>query len=455
MKKLNVTLCNLIPYCLFLLVLGCGGGHEANDHHSTEHGTDLTGESKSQEELLSLSEANDVPGGEASLHPEEPNHPIADSSDSDITGSLDDFKALLGGHSPVGGEPVAGAGLADAAIKASQTSSEEIQLLVSETNASAPTGKLEDIAEELDASNRKDEERIEALRELAEKRNDTINTLKRINQQLRDQISQLRRTGSTRTENVPVSSEIQALHNELLKNRNVFILKVKELDDMREYNKQLLEKLDALDITGNSNVPKLAPPAKIVPEVAEGEKKEKPIEEKTAEVVDSPVVAPLGVSKGVGLDLASGSGSLEFEAVVTAANGKIKEAFYTEFFITKVHLRDILHRQDITLQQFKDVSSHAELWARSRKSPFSYPNLQKKIRKALLDSIDDVKSLGRRIRTDIDGNSGEIKALEPGQYYVIGTASLGKVGVTWSVPVQVKSGHNKLSLTIANADWSL
>ena len=150
------------------------------------------------------------------------------------------------------------------------------------------------------------------------------------------------------------------------------------------------------------------------------------------------------------------AGSLDFDAGVTAANGKIKEAFYTEFFIAKSDLREILENAGINLDtKYKNISSHAELWAQSRKYPFRYPDLQKDIRKALLDSIDDEKNPGRRIRTDIDGNSGEIRSLAAGNYYIIGTASLGQVGVTWSVPVKVKSGRNKVSLTIANASWSL
>jgi len=32
---------------------------------------------------------------------------------------------------------------------------------------------------------------------------------------------------------------------------------------------------------------------------------------------------------------------------------------------------------------------------------------------------------------------------------------LGKVGVTWDVPVVLRTGSNKLSLTLANASWSL
>jgi len=48
-----------------------------------------------------------------------------------------------------------------------------------------------------------------------------------------------------------------------------------------------------------------------------------------------------------------------------------------------------------------------------------------------------------------------IDGLPAGKYFVIGTASLGKVGVTWSVPVSLNTGNNKISLTLANCSWSL
>ena len=59
---------------------------------------------------------------------------------------------------------------------------------------------------------------------------------------------------------------------------------------------------------------------------------------------------------------------------------------------------------------------------------------------------------GRRVRTDINGAASV--ELKPGNYFIIGCAALGKVGVTWNVPVNLDSGVNKVSLTLANASWS-
>ena len=40
---------------------------------------------------------------------------------------------------------------------------------------------------------------------------------------------------------------MQALRDDLLKLKNTFTLKVKELDELREYNKELLNRLDNLE----------------------------------------------------------------------------------------------------------------------------------------------------------------------------------------------------------------
>ena len=143
--------------------------------------------------------------------------------------------------------------------------------------------------------------------------------------------------------------------------------------------------------------------------------------------------------------------TLSFDAVVTTLNGKSKEAFYTEFFIIKQDLNNLLLENGILLSNFPQVSSYGELWARSRKNPFLYPNVLKSIRDLLMDQV--AKGNGVRIRTDING-SATIQNLDKSLYYVVGSASLGKVGVTWSVPVELVSGTNKLSLTLGNSIWS-
>jgi hypothetical protein len=150
----------------------------------------------------------------------------------------------------------------------------------------------------------------------------------------------------------------------------------------------------------------------------------------------------------------SGSGRLGFEAAVTEASGKTREAFYTEFFVTKKHLDDILKANDLKLDEYKGIVSYAELWARVRKNEYRYPGLQRRIREALLAATD--ADGGRRVRTDIDGASPIIVGLSAGSYYIIGTAPLGQVGVTWSLPVEIGSSTDKrVALTLNNSSWSL
>ena len=154
-----------------------------------------------------------------------------------------------------------------------------------------------------------------------------------------------------------------------------------------------------------------------------------------------------------------GGCNLQFDAVVTALNGKNKEAFYTEFFIIDEDIENVLRVGGIKLEEYsgtvsssEKIDSYAELWAKARKNSFLYPNVQKKIRSLLLKIVE--AGQGYRVRTDING-AAALENLPPGKFFVVGTASLGTVGVTWSVPIQLKSGTNKLSLTLANAAWSL
>ena len=142
--------------------------------------------------------------------------------------------------------------------------------------------------------------------------------------------------------------------------------------------------------------------------------------------------------------------TVNFDAVVTSYNGKSKEAFYSEFFVLNRNLNDLLSEQGIDLSLYSGVENYAELWAQSRKNSFLYPDLQKNIRNILLAEVD--KGNGKRVRTDING-AATVQNLTKGNYF-IGTAALGKIGVTWNVPVSLNNGVNKVSLTLANASWS-
>jgi hypothetical protein len=142
---------------------------------------------------------------------------------------------------------------------------------------------------------------------------------------------------------------------------------------------------------------------------------------------------------------------LSFDAVVTLQNGKSKEAFYTEFFLLDRNFGQILQDGSIFLSDYSSVSSFEELWAQSRKTPFMYPGLNKKIRSLLQTEVSEGR--GYRVRTDLDG-AASLENLPARSFNLVGTASLGIVGVTWNLSVRLLSGANKLSLTLANAAWS-
>ena len=439
-------------FLLIFFLASCGDEHAGDNHSGSGHDSDSHAP-KSQENLLTMLEETDSPHGETSVHaPIANKHETAESADHGASSSAHDLEALLGGEPPVAGEPAHGAESSDHG---------QLEPTISATHSEAtedfstfPDQDLEDLFSKLNNSKLALEDQIDTLKKMVEQRDGTINSLKLINQKLRDELNRLRKTNPGISGSLPINGEIQLLRDELLRLKNTFTLKVKELDELRLYNKDLLGRLDNLDPATKRSLAS-RPTANVNP-TRESTNDVTPDHSLEKLLPDLPVVAPR-YSSGKALPMSLPTGSLDFDAVVTAANGKIKEAFYTEFFIAKSDLQEILENAGINLDnpKYKNIENHAELWAQSRKYPFRYPDLQKDIRKALLDSIDDEKSPGRRLRTDIDGNSGEIRSLAAGSYYIIGTASLGQVGVTWSVPVKVKSGRNKVSLTIANASWSL
>jgi hypothetical protein len=451
----NSLACSYVA--LVFCLVSCGDSLTSENHSDSAKGNNsqTAKAQKTQESLLALLEGTDSPQGETSVQA-----PISDLngtvlSKGDTAPSITDaMEALLSEDAPVEGEPALGAKSRDHS-QMTNTTTAATQTEAKKSSKPNPDQDLQELLTKLSNSKLAFEEQINKLKKMVGQRDGTINSLKLINQQLREELTRIRKTSSGETSSLPVNGEIQVLRDEILKLKNTFTLKVKELDELRNYNKQLVNRLDYLGPVAERELVDPLPS-----DVSTGRRStiiETPENRLNGLKLDRPVISPSKSSEKALTAPRPTTGSLDFDAVVTAANGKIKEAFYTEFFIVKSDLREILENAGITLEnaKYKDIENHAELWAQSRKYPFRYPDLQKKIRKALLDSISDEKSSGRRIRTDIDGNSGAIRDLAAGSYYIIGTASLGQVGVTWSLPVKIETGRNKVSLTIANASWSL
>jgi len=141
--------------------------------------------------------------------------------------------------------------------------------------------------------------------------------------------------------------------------------------------------------------------------------------------------------------------NLDFDAVVTLQSGKNREALYTEFFLVENSLFDILST-NLDLAGFTEISSYEELWAKTRNNPYKFPGISKRIRNLIFAEVNS--GSGHRTRTDLNG-FGQFKKIKPGLYFLIGTASLGTIGVTWNVPVYLRKGSNKTSLTLSNASW--
>jgi regulator of replication initiation timing len=273
---------------------------------------------------------------------------------------------------------------------------------------------------------------IEDLRIINQKKDQTIASLSLLNDEL---ISEIKRIKGEEVSSKPnnfvevgsSNSNLGSLKTEVKKLKNNLALKSEELKSLRYRNDSLEGRITQLESA--PNIPK----DDLLPRISKLN---------TTSKYSDPVTT---------INL-SGNCNLQFEAVVTSLNGKSKEAFYTEFFVLPYNLEQIVRKGGIELNNYSEIDTYAELWARSRKNAFLFPDIHKKIRSLLLDFED--KGEGKRIRTDVDG-SASISGIKTGKYYVIGTAALGKVGVTWSVPVTLNPGNNKISLTLANCSWSL
>ena len=128
-------------------------------------------------------------------------------------------------------------------------------------------------------------------------------------------------------------------------------------------------------------------------------------------------------------------GLLEIEASVEYQQGQPKPAYHTEIFITRQGLNEILGNDPELRESMdqhmtgKNISTYAELWARSQKFGYAYPGLAAKIRNTLK------KASTHRTRTNAVGKAQlnlEGKEELVGERYIIGVTSLGTIGVVWS-----------------------
>ena len=304
------------------------------------------------------------------------------------------------------------------------------------SNIQSPKTDAELALLNLEESTIEHQKSIEELRKINANKDTTIASLSSINDELLSEIRRLKGLPPREakepslliSEVVPKEEAITEFHAEISNLKNSLLLKSNEIKDLRFRNDSLEARISSLENTPQKNV--------ILADPDFSSKDTIP----SARNINLPDVGRPGTC------------TLEFDAVVTSYNGKSKEAFYTEFFVVKESLSTILAEGGVSLKDFSSVESYSELWARARKNSFLYPNLQKKIRSLLIAEVDDGR--GKRVRTDING-SAIVPEIVKGNYFIVGTAALGKVGVTWNIPVNLDQGLNRVSLTLANASWSM
>jgi hypothetical protein len=299
-----------------------------------------------------------------------------------------------------------------------------------------PKSALEMTIRELQNASFSHQQGLEKIRELSFEKDQKISFLESENASLLERIKNLEaQLSSGSNQPITVNNEDLQVANELdyaiedLKTS--FEANSKEVSFLKKQNLLISDKLDGLEKEEKLEI-------EFDTEVAE--KDSNPTLNILKEIPPEELIIPT-----------TSNCTLSFDAVVTSLNGKSKEAFYTEFFIIRKDLNTLMVENGILISDFAEVTSYGELWARARKNPFLFPNILKQIRDLLLEEVS--KNKGVRVRTDING-SATVQNLDKAPYYVVGTASLGKVGVTWSVPVDLDEGMNKLSLTLGNSSWS-
>jgi len=310
------------------------------------------------------------------------------------------------------------------------------------------------VIEAIDRSNQEQEIEIAKLKNLVLDLKKRLHEYRILNEDLKRQNQDLRSALSAGGVALSATSESDAvgqLKKELANLKNDFAMRTKDLYDSQEQARILQNKIEQMEshLRGEDFNPLVTEP--IVEEASVGDALAK---EDTGKLL--PLESTLPSTSGqtdITNTASGGTGQLEFQAAITEASGKTREAFYTEFFVTKSHLDDILKNANPSIELNEGIGSYAELWARVRKNDYRYPGLQRNIRETLLAAVD--ADQGRRIRTDIDGSSPLIEGLTPGPYFIIGTAPLGQVGVTWSLPVLIERTSDKhVALTLNNSSWS-
>lgn len=435
----------LTTVLIFLCNCSSGDDDAASDSNNTSSGKDLVVDAADLNTLIDDSSIGDPGDLESFLGKGKSSFPVnevgAIDLDPSVSDGTDDRAFELDSMETV---------LGDKATDSSEQTTDNEILEVSNSTLPIERG-AEKALSELEKSTVSHQRSIDQLRRINSNKDmtiaskdRTITSLTKLNKELVDEINRLKGESqvspSIEIENSdsPVG-KLVGLRAEVKNLRGNLLIKAKEIQDLRLRNDSLEGRISVLELSPSKKITSLP---------------YTPDEKKiiTPSIRPAEIATPAVVEIAEEARLFAGGCNLQFDAVVTALNGKNKEAFYTEFFIVDDDIENILRKGDISLEHGgKKIDSYSELWAQARKNSFLFPNVQKNIRSLLLKMVENGQ--GQRVRTDING-AATMENLPSGKFFVVGTASLGKVGVTWSVPVILRSGTNKLSLTLANANWS-
>ncbi len=275
---------------------------------------------------------------------------------------------------------------------------------------------------------------IDDLRRSNKRKDETIATLSRLNEELVREIHKLKNPSAPFREEPMPSEDLSNLQSQITRLKESLLEKSKDLNEIAIQNKTLENRISFPDSRLEEPlVERLSPSGNYEASSALG-----------PQAVGRSTFSPLETYSADACDL-------EFDAVVTLQNGKNKEIFYTEFFLIERTFSSVIQSGGLYLDQYGQAGSYEQLWALSRKSPFDFPGVHKRIRDLLMEEVE--RQRGHRVRTDIDGFA-KFGRIPTGRFYLVGMSPVGRVGIVWNCPVRLGQGANKISLTLANATWS-
>ena len=270
--------------------------------------------------ILTFSSCSEHDDGQA--HPSETVSPeVGDINDFEEGVSIDrskldelDFESLLSQDSDV---------VAIDVIGASDYTAELDNLEVKSESAPVRTIMSKELEAEtalknLEVHSIQRQKSIEDLRKINNKKDQTIASLSQLNDELISEIKRIKGSlyvdSKTDYPNENSGSQLGSLKSEVKKLKNNLALKSEELKSLRYRNDSLEDRISDLELSPTSKKSELLP---TFSSISYSSRNNKPINQKR-----------------------SGQCKLQFEAVVTALNGKSKEAFYTEFFICLLYTSD-------------------------------------------------------------------------------------------------------------------